>query len=240
MSAAEIDKIVYHPLNPLSPQEIEEAADIIRKSQYGSKDMYFSEIKLEEPDKQKVWAWDDAGGAKLPREATFTLIKGNKPYEGTVNLDTDKVVYWKEVKEGWPFYTEWGQSEAIVEKDKEAVAALARHGITDLSKVSFADGPLGDYGPELTPPGSRLAMSVPRPKIEGAVNNFAHPMDGLAFLVDLNAKKVVKIYESGNPPVSTDPNDYTKIIKTKRTDEIKPLIISQPQGASFSVKGTIG
>ncbi|WP_169087609.1 primary-amine oxidase [Paenibacillus sp. PL91] len=238
LSAAEIDKIVYHPLNPLSPQEIEEAADIIRKSQYGSKDMYFSEIKLEEPEKEQVWAWDDAGGAKLTREATFTLVKGSKPYEGTVNLDTDKVVYWKEVKEGWPFYTEWGQSEAIVEKDKDAVAALARHGITDLSKVSFADGPLGDYGPELTPPGSRLAMSVPRPKIEGAVNNFAHPMDGLAFLVDLNAKKVLKIYESGNPPVSTDPNDYTKIIKTKRTDEIKPLIISQPQGASFSVKGT--
>ncbi|WP_419876181.1 primary-amine oxidase [Candidatus Pristimantibacillus sp. PTI5] len=238
LSAAEIDKIVYHPLNPLSPQEIEETAAIIRKSQYGSKDMYFSEIKLEEPDKQKVWAWDDAGGAKLAREATFTLIKGNKPYEGTVNLDTDKVVYWKEVKEGWPFYTEWGQSEAIVEKDKDAVAALARHGITDLSKVSFADGPLGDYGPELTPPGSRLAMSVPRPKIEGAVNNFAHPMDGLAFLVDLNAKKVIKIYESGNPPVPTDPNDYTKVVKTKRTDEIKPLIISQPKGASFSVKGT--
>lgn len=238
LSAAEIDKIVYHPLNPLSPQEIEEAADIIRKSQYGSKDMYFSEIKLEEPEKEQVWAWDDAGGAKLTREATFTLVKGSKPYEGTVNLDTDKVVYWKEVKEGWPFYTEWGQSEAIVEKDKDAVAALARHGITDLSKVSFADGPLGDYGPELTPPGSRLAMSVPRPKIEGAVNNFAHPMDGLAFLVDLNAKKVLKIYESGNPPVSSDPNDYTKIIKTKRTDEIKPLIISQPQGASFSVKGT--
>ncbi|MEV5029098.1 primary-amine oxidase [Paenibacillus sp. LPE1-1-1.1] len=238
LSAAEIDKIVYHPLNPLSPQEIEETAAIIRKSQYGSKDMYFSEIKLEEPDKQKVWAWDDAGGAKLAREATFTLIKGSKPYEGTVNLDTDKVVYWKEVKEGWPFYTEWGQSEAIVEKDKDAVAALARHGITDLSKVSFADGPLGDYGPELTPPGSRLAMSVPRPKIEGAVNNFAHPMDGLAFLVDLNAKKVIKIYESGNPPVPTDPNDYTKVVKTKRTDEIKPLIISQPKGASFSVKGT--
>lgn len=239
LSAAEIDKIVYHPLNPLSPQEIEEAANIIKSSQYGSKDMYFSEIKLEEPDKQRVWAWDDAGGTKLPREATFTLIKGNKPYEGTVNLDTDKVVYWKEVKEGWPFYTEWGQTEAIVEKDKEAVAALARHGITDLSKVSFADGPLGDYGPELTPPGSRLAMSVPRPKIEGAVNNFAHPMDGLAFLVDLNTKKVLKIYESGNPPVSKDPNDYTKVIKTKRTDEIKPLIISQPQGASFSVKGTM-
>lgn len=238
LSAAEIDKIVYHPLNPLSPQEIEEAAAIIRNSQYGSKDLYFSEIKLEEPDKQKVWAWDDKGGAMLPREATFTLVKGNKPYEGTVDLDKDKIVYWKEVKKGWPLYVEWGQSEAIVEKDKDAVAALAKHGITDLSKVTFADGPLGDYGPKLTPPGSRLAMSVPRPKIEGAVNHFAHPMDGLAFLVDLNAKKVLKIYDTGNPPVPTDPNDYTKVIKTSRTDQIKPLIISQPKGASFSVKGS--
>lgn len=239
LSAAEVEKIVYHPLNPLTPQEIEEASKIIRSSQYGSDDMYFSEIKLEEPDKKKVWDWDDKGGEKLPREATFTLIKGSKPYEGTVNLNTDKVTYWKEVKEGWPFYTEWGQTEAIVEADKDAVAALARRGITDLSKVTFADGPLGDYGPELTPPGSRLAMSVPRPKVEGAVNNFAHPMDGLAFLVDLNAKKVLKIYETGNPPVPTDLNDYSKVIKTKRTDEIKPLIISQPEGASFTVKGAM-
>ncbi|MFC4779245.1 primary-amine oxidase [Paenibacillus sp. GCM10023252] len=239
LSAAAVEKMVYHPLNPLTPQEIEKASTIIRSSQYGSKDMYFSEIKLEEPDKLKVWEWDDKGGAQLPREATFTLIKGSKPYEGTVNLDTSQVTYWKEVKQGWPFYTEWGQSEAIVEADKDAVAALARRGITDLSKVSFADGPLGDYGPELTPPGSRLAISVPRPKVAGAVNNFAHPMDGLSFLVDLNTKKVLKIYETGNPPTPTDPNDYSKVINTKRTAEIKPLIISQPDGASFSVKGSM-
>lgn len=239
LSAAEVQKIVYHPLNALTPQEIEKVSSIVKKSQYGDKDMYFPEIKLEMPDKAKVWAWDDAKDTKLPRQATFTAIKSNKPYEGIVDLDTGKVIYWKEVTAGWPFYTEWGQTGDIVKKDKDAVAALAKHGITDLSKVSFADGPLGDYGPELTPKGSRLAMSVPRPKIEGAVNNFAHPMDGLAFLVDLNAKKVLKIYDTGNPPVPTDPNDYTKVIKSSRTDELKPLIISQPKGASFSVKGNM-
>lgn len=239
LSAAEINKMVYHPLNPLTPQEIEKASQIIRDSQYGSKDMYFSEIKLEEPEKAKVWAWDANPITKLPREATFTLIKGSKPYEGTVNLDTDKITYWKEVKTGWPLYTEWGQTESIVEADEKAVAALAKRGLTDLSKVRFADGPLGDYGPQLTPPGSRLAISVPRVSVEGMVNNMAHPMDGLSFLVDLNAKKVLKIYETGTPPIPTDLNDYSKVIKTKRTDEIKPLIISQPEGASFSVKGTM-
>ncbi|MBB3114352.1 primary-amine oxidase [Paenibacillus phyllosphaerae] len=240
LSAAEIEKIVYHPLNPLTPQEIEKTSSIIRASQYGSEDMYFPEIKLEEPDKKAVWNWDDTDGStRLPRLATFTAIKGNTPYEGTVNLDQNKIVYWKEVTEGWPFYTEWGQSEAIVEKDPAAVAALAKRGYTDLSKIKFADGPLGDYGPELTPKGSRLAMSVPRPTVEGAVNSFAHPMDGLAFLVDLNAKKVLKIYDYGTPPIPTDPNDYSKVIKSDRTDQLKPLIISQPQGASFNVKGSI-
>ena len=174
---------------------------------------------------------------RLPRRAAFIAIIGSKPFEGIVDLDGSKVVEWKEVTKGWPFYTEWGQTEAIVEKDPGAVAALAKRGITDLEKVTFADGPLGDYGPELTPPGSRLAMSVPRMKVEGQFESFFHPMDGLAFLVDLNTKQVVKIYDYGTPPVSEDPNNYSIVKETKRTAELKPLVITQPKGASFSVKG---
>ncbi|MFD1954186.1 primary-amine oxidase [Paenibacillus thailandensis] len=238
LSAAEVEAIVYHPLNALTPEEIEKAARIVKESAYGDASLYFAEIKLEEPDKAKVWEWEYSdGSARLPRQATFTAVKQEKPYEGVVDLDNGTVVQWKAVPEGWPLYTEYGQTGDIVKKDPAAVAALEKRGITDLSKVRFSDGPLGDYGPELTPKGSRLAMSVPRPIIEGAVNSFAHPMDGLAFLVDLNAKKVVKIYDYATPPVPTDPNDYSKVIKSARTEQIKPLIITQPEGASFSVKG---
>jgi len=238
LTSAAIEELVYHPLNPLSPDEITATADIVRKSVYGKEGMYFPEIKLDTPEKAKVWDWDDGKiTERLPRRAAFIAIIGSKPYEGIVDLDGSKVVEWKEVTKGWPFYTEWGQTEAIVEKDPGAVAALAKRGITDLEKVTFADGPLGDYGPELTPPGSRLAMSVPRMKVEGQFESFFHPMDGLAFLVDLNTKKVVKIYDYGTPPVSEDPNNYSLVKETKRTKELKPLVITQPKGASFSVKG---
>ncbi|MFF2484518.1 primary-amine oxidase [Paenibacillus sp. NPDC058071] len=238
LSAAEVEAIVYHPLNPLTPQEIEKAAQIVFKSSHAAEGLYFAEIKLEDPEKAKVWEWEFSDGSKrLPRQATFTAIQKDKPYEGIVDLDKGEVVKWTAVTQGWPLYTEFGSTGDIVKKDPEAVAALKRHGVTDLTKIRFSDGPLGDYGPELTPKGSRLAMSVPRPIIENAANNFAHPMDGLAFLVDLNAKKVVKIYDYANPPVPTDPNDYSKVIKSKRTEQIKPLIISQPNGASFDVAG---
>lgn len=238
LSSAAIEELVYHPLNPLTPDEITETATIVRESQYAKEGMYFPEIKLETPDKEQVWAWDDGRiSERLPRQATFVAIIGSKPYEGIVDLNEKKVVAWKEVTKGWPFYTEWGQTEAIVEKDPEAVEALAKRGITDLEKVKFADGPLGDYGPELTPPGSRLAMSVPRVEVEGAFDGFFHPVDGIAFLVDLNKKQVVKIYEYGTPPISRDPNNYSLVKETKRTKELKPLIVSQPNGASFSVKG---
>jgi len=238
LTSAAIEELVYHPLNPLSPDEITATADIVRKSVYGKEGMYFPEIKLDTPEKAKVWEWDDGKiTERLPRRAAFIAIIGSKPFEGIVDLDGSKVVEWKEVTKGWPFYTEWGQTEAIVEKDPGAVAALAKRGITDLEKVTFADGPLGDYGPELTPPGSRLAMSVPRMKVEGQFESFFHPMDGLAFLVDLNTKQVVKIYDYGTPPVSEDPNNYSIVKETKRTAELKPLVITQPKGASFSVKG---
>ncbi|OXS53492.1 hypothetical protein B1A99_29400 [Cohnella sp. CIP 111063] len=240
LSSAAIQKIVYHPLNPLTPEEIEKAASIVKASSYGSEDLYFAEIKLEEPDKLKVWEWDDRPGSPgLPRHATFNAIKGGKPYEGVVDLDNGKVISWQAVKTGWPIYTEWGQTTEIVKNDKAAVEVLAKHGFTDLDKLTFADGPLGDYGPELTPPGSRLAMSVPARAFGLDANWNAHPIDGLAFLVDLDKKKVLKIYDYGNPPVSEDPNDYSKVVKSKRTDQLKPLIISQPKGASFNVKGTM-
>ncbi|QAY66916.1 primary-amine oxidase [Paenibacillus protaetiae] len=238
LSAAEVAAIVYHPLNPLTPGEMEKAAQIVKKAKGSS--LYFAELKLEEPDKAAVWNWEFSGDGKhLPRKATFTAVLNDKPYEGIVDLDKGTLADWKAVTVGWPLYTEFGQTGDIVKKDPNAVAALKKHGLTDLSQIRFSDGPLGDYGPELTPPGSRLAMSVPKPAIKNAANSFAHPMDGLAFLVDLNAKKVLKIYDYANPPVPTDPNDYTKVVKSKRTDELKPLIISQPQGASFNVKGNM-
>ncbi|MFD1954187.1 primary-amine oxidase [Paenibacillus thailandensis] len=239
LSAAEIEAMVYHPLNALTPEEIEEAASIIRKSRYGDASMYFPEIKLEEPDKAAVWEWEYSGRAgKLPRQATFTAIKGDTPYEGTVDLDEGTVIYWKEVTQGWPLFNEGAGAQDFIKRDPQVKAALAKRDLT-VDAIRFAVGPLGDYGPELTPPGSRLAIAVPRPTIEGKVNNYAHPIDGLALLIDLDAKKVVDIYDYATPPIPMEDNDYSKVIKSDRTDELKPLIITQPEGASFSVKGNM-
>jgi len=41
LTSAAIEELVYHPLNPLSPDEITATADIVRKSVYGKEGMYF-------------------------------------------------------------------------------------------------------------------------------------------------------------------------------------------------------
>lgn len=78
---------VAHPLNSLNQTELKLAFDIIQKSQYAYENMRFSELKLKEPDKAKVWDFFINNTAFTDdRIATFNILKGNQVIQGEVNL----------------------------------------------------------------------------------------------------------------------------------------------------------
>jgi Cu2+-containing amine oxidase len=86
-----------HPLDPLTPDEIRKAANIVRAAHDLGRGMLFETITLREPDKAVVR--DLRPGAALPREAfvcAFDRTNG-RVYEAHVDLSADALVDWRHV-----------------------------------------------------------------------------------------------------------------------------------------------
>jgi primary-amine oxidase len=68
-------------------------------------------------------------------------------------------------------------------------------------------------------------------------NAYAHPIENLVPIVDLNKMQVVRVEDHGVVPVPSNPGNYgPDFIKEYRQD-LKPLQITQPEGPSFTVEG---
>ena len=59
--------VAYHPLDPLSVDEISAAAAIVRQADEFNDATKFETIELRYPDRDAVRQWDGAG--RLPRQA---------------------------------------------------------------------------------------------------------------------------------------------------------------------------
>ncbi|MGB2065395.1 MAG: stalk domain-containing protein, partial [Marinomonas gallaica] len=88
-----------HPLDPLSEEEITSTQQTVQASKYFRNNLRFTEIKLAEPDKSKVWAWSFGQDEDFLRLANFTILDGKHVIEGTVNLATKTVTRWQPIKD---------------------------------------------------------------------------------------------------------------------------------------------
>ncbi len=77
------------------------------------------------------------------------------------------------------------------------------------------------------------AGSAPRP----ADNGYAHPIENIVAVIDLNRKELVRIEDYGVVPIPKEPGNWAhEYIKGTRAD-LRPLEVSQAQGASFELRG---
>ena len=122
----------------------------------------------------------------------------------------------------------------------DVIAALAERGITDLSLVLID---VWTYGKGLMPEqwrDRRLGWCDVWCRATPDGNPYAHPVSGLKFIVDMNTMELLEIEDDARPRpargawASTSPGPWTG---EQRTD-LKPLHITQPEGASFTVDGT--
>jgi primary-amine oxidase len=68
-------------------------------------------------------------------------------------------------------------------------------------------------------------------------NGYAHPVDNIVAVVDLNRKQLVRFEDHGVIPVPRrDGNWSSQYLEGSRKD-LKPLAVSQPEGTSFSGEG---
>jgi primary-amine oxidase len=223
-----------HPLEPLTAEEIERAVTILRTEQQLPDSMRFSTVELHEPAKEAVLDWPVA---VPPREAFAILLDRSTgtTFEAVVSLDAGEVVEWREVPDVQPriLAEEFVECEEMLKRDPQFMAALARRGITDPEAVMVDPWSAGGFDGA----GTRMARALTWIRTGPSDNGYARPVEGLIAFVDLNRMEVVRIEDHGVTPLPPEAGNYTPDSVGMMRDDVRPIEITQPDGASFTVAG---
>jgi primary-amine oxidase len=235
---SKIETRCAHPLDLLSPDEMAQAVAIVRAHEQFTATTRFVKVELREPSKQVVLNFKT--GDTWEREA-FALLLDNangKTSEVVVSLTHARVNEWRHIPDVQPplFMLEYAECGEILKADPRFQEALQKRGISDLSLVEVDAWSAGYYGDEAERT-LRLSRPILYVHAEAGDNHYAHPIENLVALVDLNAKKVVRLDDYGVVPVPLNAEEYATKYIPKFRDDIKPLDIVQPHGASFTVNG---
>ncbi|MHA3021695.1 primary-amine oxidase [Mycobacterium sp. BMJ-28] len=240
--ASEVPPSVAHPLASLSVAEIDSIRSIVRSQPGFVEGTLFSYVGLEEPLKAEVFGWE-AGEAPLPdRRARVWLLD---PASG-VSTDTivslgSSSVLSTAVIDGSKGQLPVLDFEAIagltaLAGDPQWVQALASRGLTpaDVQIVPLSAGHYGYSDEE----GLRVVRCLAFKQDHPADHVWAHPVDGLSAYVDVHNGAVVKVIDKHLYDVPTESGNYDDpLVQGPALEGLKPIEITQPEGASFVVDG---
>jgi primary-amine oxidase len=230
----------YHPLNPLTPSEIESVIEVLEAEGKYKESLRFTEISIKEPIKGDVWAWAFSKNKKekLPREAAFIALDGKQVIEGEVNLKTNKLTKWEEIASvhGMFILDDFITAQEAIESSEEYAEALKKRGIDDPTQVVATPLSVGYFGGEDGLEQDLRLLKVVSYLNTGDGNFWAHPIEDLVAVVDITEKKVIEIQDDGVIPVPMQNNSYDgRNFPNKET--VKPLKITEPEGTNYSISG---
>ncbi len=239
-----------HPLDPLSAEEIEATSAILREQRGLADTARFVTIALQEPGKAAVLGFQP--GDPIERRA-FAIVRERaerKTYEAVVSLTGGTVESWQECTGIQPpiMFEEFMAAEEAVRNDPDWQEAMRARGVTDFANVMIDPWSLGYNGPDDAPERGRLIRPITFVRQGGPDDNgYARPVEGLVVRFDLDRMEVVDIEDHGVVPLPprsgnytpeslTDPNNTPHFPAGLRSD-LRPVEITQPEGASFEVDG---
>jgi primary-amine oxidase len=232
--------MTIHPLQPLNSSEVQSAVELLQTLPSFISTTRIISIMLQEPAKQLVYGWPDAGTPD--REAVAVLFDNaaNAASTATLNLTAGKVVKIEQAPAGvQPTLSmdEQVECEQAVLASEVFKAALKRHyGVTDPSLVMVDIWSAGNYGSEEDRT-HRLTRPLCFLRSDPTDNGYARPLEGIRPVVDLNLMQVIRVEEYGKWPLPPTAGNYSvEKVAHHRTD-IKSLTITQPGGPSFALDG---
>lgn len=229
-----------HPLQPLVSSEIQTAVKLLQAHPSFTPATRIISIMLKEPAKELVYAWTD--GPIPDREAVAVLFDNaaNTALAATLNLTVGAVVKLEQAPAGaQPTLSmdEQVECEQAVLKSEEFKAALERHyGVTDPSLVMVDIWSAGNYGSEEDRT-RRLTRPLCFLRNDPTDNGYAHPIEGIRPVVDLNLMQVIRVEEYDKWPLPPNPGNYSAEKVAQHREDIKSLAITQPEGPSFTLEG---
>jgi len=233
---------VPHPLEPLTADEIRQAAAIVRRERGVGDGWRFASIELKEPSKADLPALES--GRRSGREALVVCWNraDGQAYRAVVSLTGDAVSGWEHLPGQQPNMTvdEWHECDEMIRAHPAVIESLGRRGITDLSRV-LAD--MWAYGAAFVPEryaGRRIGWCDLWFRGSELGNPYAHHLTGLHPVVDLNTMELLEIednYQGGADPEVM--GEYLPDLLPMRLRSVAPLEVSQPEGVGFTLDGTL-
>jgi primary-amine oxidase len=236
-------------LEPLSVDELGEAVAILRAGvptgAWDERRFRFVEVALREPTKATLLEAENTRSEDdLPREARAVLIDRSDrvTVEAIVSLSEGRLVSWEAVAAGQATLTleEILACEQIVRQDPAFQDAMHRRGITDMELVWVDPWPFGIYEDEADLEGRRLTRGIVWTRATPDDDNgYAHPVENVIVIFDLNEMAVLRVDDHGVVAVPGQTANYRPNDVGQMRTDLKPIAITQPEGTSFTVDGTL-
>jgi primary-amine oxidase len=225
-----------HPLEPLTAEEIEAAWRILDLP--GTARCCL--LMLHEPPKAEVAAY--APGGDLDRRAFVVVLDKStgRVSEAVVSVTHGRVdsLVDRPEDDGQPplLVEEILGVERVVKADPGWVAAVRRRGIEEVELVQVDPFSAGNFGFE-EDRGRRLVRAPAYMRRHALDNGYAHPLEGLIAVVDLNEERVVSLIDEEPVPVPQADGNYGAALDLPVRDDLRPLDIVQAEGPSFELDG---
>ncbi len=219
-----------HSLDPLNADEIGKVAEIVRADGKLSSQAWFETIALHEPLKAEL-------KERTKRRAFVCCYdpQSGETWDGVVDLEAGKLDIWRQVRgvQARIVIDEFIMGGEIAKADPTFIAACAKRGITDMSKVLVEPWAAGNFG-VAEEEGERIAYGHAWLMNEAGDNPYAKPIAHVHPVIDLRRRKVIRVDDFGVVPMP--PESDAIVSKSVRAD-LKALEITQPDGPSFTVNG---
>ena len=230
---------VLHPLDPLTKGELQASVSLLKaEGKFGNRVSLVS-LTSQEPSKQTVLAFK--AGMPIARESIAVLynIDNNETHEIVCDLNNMKIVSDKHQKGQQPMQLEEDTPVGIdlLTKDPAWMHGLERRGIKDMTNIHMEMFVVGNPVFISNPDKDRLLRAYPYYRVVGN-NSFGEPIEGLSAVINLTKKKVAVRDSKDIVPLAGITSNYFDAQNVgKLRTPAKPLVTTQPDGASFTIDG---
>jgi len=232
-----------HPLDPVSAAEYLAGRQVMAAAGLLAETVRFAYYGLDEPPKDEVLAGPADQQPDRRLRAFLIDLSSGESTDVVVSLPGRHVVSARlldtRVDGQLPILTgDFDVTEQAVRADPGWRAAMARRGLTDVSKIRLCPMSAGSFGrPEED--GRRMVRVLAFVQADSRDYVWSHPVDGVVAHFDLIEQRVFKVVDEFVRPVPAESGDYDDpAVRGPLRAGLRPIEISQPHGPSFTLEGT--
>jgi primary-amine oxidase len=230
-----------HPLDPVSGAEYKAGRQVMAAAGLLRDSVRFAYYGLNEPHKHDVLS-----GQAADRQLRAFLIDVNsgESNDVVVSLRRREVISRRVLDartDGQlPILSQdFAVTEEAVRADPRWRAAMARRRLTDVAKIRLCALSAGSFD-AADEDGRRMVRVLAFVQADPKDFVWSHPVDGVVAYFDLIQRKVFKIVDDFELPVPAESGDYLDpAVRGPHRTGLQPIDITQPDGPSFTLDGSL-